>query len=344
MSTTKQTSDFKPLLKALHSIESRLESRGESGVLVARKTQKVFERQKLASHNKVTARQLRGARNVIRGRRRIDQTRIIAARWPEDKMLETTEPTINFILSGQADMRVANYVVHCGPGDAILIPAGMPTSDGSLPNYVDVTPQSACDVLLLSPGLAAKLGLECEISHSRGEKHLAGNVDERCWMKNLPVAQLYFMLCAELENRGNSKSTFHLLMLLLIQLQQEIKAGNAMVGWPFSTSSVPDIKQELIHHAIKYINEHLGEPLTIDVVAREMGVSRSILTREFRRAAKDTFKNYLTKQRMKLAEVLLKEANLPVSTVSKRVGLSPDRLRVLFQQKYQCSPDEFRHT
>jgi transcriptional regulator GlxA family with amidase domain len=171
---------------------------------------------------------------------------------------------------------------------------------------------------------------------------MLGSVDERCWLKNLAISQLYMMLCEELERHGNTKSTFHILVALLVQLQREINAGNAMVGWPFASNTAPQPGARLLGRAMKYINDHLEEHLTIDIVAHQVGVSRSVLTREFRENAKSTFTHYLIAQRMKRAETLLTEANIPVNRVSRDVGFSPERLRVLFREKHQCSPDEFR--
>lgn len=344
MGSSNLATDFSPLLKALRQIESRLNIRDETHILVATGEKETFQRQVLASHNRVIERKLLGPRVPVRGRRRINQTRAIEAHWPSDKLHEVTTPCLNFVLNGQADMRIADYSVHCWPGDIILIPAGLPRSDGSAPDYVEVTPASTCDILLFSPGLVAGTGLECSIGHSRGEKHMLGTIDERCWVKNILIAQLYASLCEELEDSGNSRSTYYLLMLLLIHLQKEIESGNAMVGWPFSSVVKPDVEQELIRQALKYINDHLEEQLTIDIVARQIGVSRTIFTREFRRAIGDSFKNYLINQRMKRAEILLKEANLPVNRVSKEVGLSPGRLRGLFRQRHQRTPDEFRRS
>ena len=342
MAALRSTSDFVPLLKALRHVESRLQAEGQSRVLRATQTVEEFKCQELEPHQSITERPLRGPRILVRDRRRVNQSRIEAARWPEEKMHELVIPALNIVLSGQADMRIANYSVKCQPGDVLFIPVGLPRSDGSGPDYVEVTPTSSCDILLFSPGLVSGLGLECSIGHSRGNKHIAGSVDERCWVKNVLIAQLYSSLCEEVSVKGNTKSTFHLLMLLLIELQQEIKDGKAMVGWPFSTLAQPKVEEDLIRRAMKYINDHLEDHLTIDIVAHEVGVSRVILTREFRRATSDTFKKYLINQRIKRAEIFLKEANLPVNRTSAQVGLSPCQLRRLFRERHQCSPDEFR--
>lgn len=343
MNSSKPSSDFAPLLQALQQMEQRLELKGVSRILVAAADVKEFKRQELASHNKIKSHRIVGARVPVQGRYRTDQVRTILAHWPEDHLLEAAVPTLLFVLSGQADIRVANYSVCCWPGDIVLIPAGVPKSDGSVPDYANITPEAFCDIMMFSPGLVYGQGLECSIGHSRGDKHIAPDIDEGCWVKNFLLAQLYTGLNNELQNKGNSRSTYHLLLLLLILLRREVKEGNAIKGWQFLPFPVHPVKQTLIRQAMEYIHNHLEEPLAIDVVARQIGISRTAFTRDFRRETGDTFKNYLTTQRLNYAEVLLREANLPVKRVSALVGLSPGRLRYLFQQKHQCTPDEFRN-
>jgi AraC-like DNA-binding protein len=342
MNTSRSSSDFDPLLKAFRQIESRIELAGKASVLVATNSIETFKQQELAAHHIVTNRELLGECVPVRGRRRLEQSRLITARYPISNLTAVSNPVFKIVLSGQADMRIADYSVRCVPGDIIYIPSGLPMLDGSHTDYIEVTPQSTCDTLLLDPGLVQGIGLECSINHSRGEKRIPGNIDERCWLKDIQISHFYMALCAELRTQGNSKSTFYLLLLLLIQLQREISAGKAFVGWPFATTSPPKAKQKLVNQAMQYIDDHLDESLTIDVVARQMGVSRTILTRAFRKETGDTFKNYLIKHRLDLAKVLLKKANLPVNRVAEQVGLSSGRLRGLFRNKYNCTPDEFR--
>lgn len=338
----KVSSDFEPLLKALRKIVLEIEFDGETRVLMATESAKAFKRQELKAHQEVTKRPLLSERVPIHGRRRIDQPQLCCARWPKDHLRDVTVPAFNIILDGWADMRVSDYSVKCRASDMLLIPPDLPRSDGSLPDYVEVTPTSRCDILQFSPGLVAGFGLECSIGHSRGNKHFMGNVDERCWVKNSLIAQIYAGLCEELINSGNSKSTFYLLLLLLLQFRNEIKAGNAKVGWPFSTATPPHLPDEFINKALSYIQDHLGNHLTLEVVARQVGMSRAVFAKEFRRATGTTFTHYLIDQRMKLAETLLKKVNLPVKVAAAEVGLSTDRLRVLFHQKHGCSPDKFR--
>jgi AraC-like DNA-binding protein/mannose-6-phosphate isomerase-like protein (cupin superfamily) len=339
---TQHISEFATLHKALKKTLLQLEWKNESSVLIGTKTQAQFNRQKLEPHNKVVRRKIEGKRITTRDRRHNDQNRVIAARWPQDHLHEATEPSLYFFLDGKADMRISNYSVQCLPGDIVLIPAGIPQSDGSVPLYVEVTPESSCDLMMFSPGLVSGRGLECSIGHSRGDKYIGGAIDERCWVQNILLANVFAGLCDELQTKGNSKSSHYLLLLLFVLFTREIEEGKALKGWLFSTLSTPHVKKELFRRALEHIQDHFSEPLTIDSVARQIAVSRAVFTRGFQHETGQTFKEYLTVLRLKQAEILLEKTHVPIETISAQVGLSPGRLRGLFRLKHGCSPTDFR--
>jgi len=342
MNTSKSSSDFGPLLKALQQITQWLGNEDGFRILIASHHLREFKSQELAAHNTIIKHQMLGNRVSVRGCRHADQPRKVIARWWEDKLLEAAHPTLHFILQGQADMRAANYSVHCLPGDAIFYPAGIPKSDGSVPDYVNISPDAFCDTLMFSPGELFGQGLECSIAHSRDNKLILNAADEGCWVKNIQIAQLYTGLSDELEAKGNTKIAHQFLSLILALLQREIKDGNASSGWQFSTVPTPQVRQTLIQRAIEYMQANQDQRLTIDGVARHAGMSRTAFTVEFRRETGQSFREYLIDHRLEYAKVLLKDANHTVNRIGELVGLSPGRLRALFHEKFQCSPETFR--
>jgi AraC family transcriptional activator FtrA len=90
------------------------------------------------------------------------------------------------------------------------------------------------------------------------------------------------------------------------------------------------------------MQNHLYISLSIDQVARWVGLSRSTFVKRFREATGETFQEHLTGLRLEQAKVLLSQTNLPVDHISKRIGLSSAQLRNLFHAKHQCTPREFR--
>jgi len=334
--------DFQPLLTNLQRIQLALENGQAPPIMIAARTLSEFKRQELPSQCSATPRKVIGPRVPVLGRLPEGRMRIELARWPNDCMLEGAFPSLLVVISGQADIRVADYIVHCPTGSMLYIPGGIPKMNAARPHYEEITEQSHCDVLMLTPGWVNGEGLECSICHSRGALHEYGNKDESCWVKNGLLAQLFAGFASEAENEGMGKSTFYLLSCILLLLQREIKRGGGFKSWQFVNESADAPSHDPIERALQYIDDHLATPLSIDVVARQVGFSRRAFTERFRTKTGQTFKDYLTEVRLKHASLLLCEANLPVKRVSRLVGLSPGQLRLLFHQRYQCTPGEFR--
>ena len=73
--------------------------------------------------------------------------------------------------------------------------------------------------------------------------------------------------------------------------------------------------------AIDYMTEHVAEPLTLPLVARQIGRSPFSVSHAFRKHLQTTFKNVLTEMRLARAEELLtSEPSLTVAEVAERVG------------------------
>lgn len=83
------------------------------------------------------------------------------------------------------------------------------------------------------------------------------------------------------------------------------------------TFAIPD---PLMQGALGRIRDaaHLG--LNVDVLARELGVSRSVLQRKFRSALKRTVHQEILAAKIKRARELLVKTDLPLATVAERAG------------------------
>ena len=65
--------------------------------------------------------------------------------------------------------------------------------------------------------------------------------------------------------------------------------------------------QELYDYAIRYINENYSQPLSMQSVCDELGISQTYLSRLFRKYSDTTFNAYLTCCRIEAAKTLLRE-------------------------------------
>jgi len=344
MHSSKHKQEFLPLQGALKKIQFWLESAHPPQIMLAAQTMEEFKNQKLPAHCKVTRRKLHGPRVPVRGRRQINEAPSVLANWPGDGLVEGIASTLLVVMSGEADIRLVDYVVHCQAGDIIFIPARLPKLDGSRPHYEKITPEAHCDVLMLHARPSSAGRISGGICHSVGDHHATGSQEEACWVKNLLLAQLFFGLGDELQNMGHRKSTFHLLVSFVLLFQEEIESGRGFNSLVFPSDSSLSNYQDPIQHATEYIQNHLDKPLSIDLVARWVGLSRTVFTERFRHKTDESFKTYLTRMRLERAKVLLCQSNLPVERISESIGLTSCQLRNLFHQALQCTPTEFRRS
>ena len=99
-----------------------------------------------------------------------------------------------------------------------------------------------------------------------------------------------------------------------------------------------------LRRARDLIDRDFGEPLDLDLMAREAGYSRFHFARQFAATYGETPRAYLTRRRIERAKTLLRTANLSVTEVCFLVGFSSlgsfsSRFRELVGQ----SPTEYRN-
>lgn len=93
-----------------------------------------------------------------------------------------------------------------------------------------------------------------------------------------------------------------------------------------------------------YIDEHLGEPLSLDQLADMVSLSPSYLSRLFKEEVGETFVEYVGRRRMETAARMLSEdENLVLKDVASRVGYSNVQYFITrFRKRYGVSPARYR--
>ena len=78
-------------------------------------------------------------------------------------------------------------------------------------------------------------------------------------------------------------------------------------------------KQALLEKITAYVDEHLGERITLRQVAEHCNVSVSTITQMFQKKTDVTFHGYLTRRRITMAQQLIRQG-LSLEEVQKQVG------------------------
>jgi YesN/AraC family two-component response regulator len=103
--------------------------------------------------------------------------------------------------------------------------------------------------------------------------------------------------------------------------------------------------QELTWKIVHYVNEHFSQPLTLETLAREIGVNKYHLSHLFSEKIGQNFRSYLSGIRLSYACSMLSETNRSVSDIAEESGFESQRtfFRV-FQKKYGTTPLKYRRS
>nr|WP_276536002.1 helix-turn-helix transcriptional regulator [Burkholderia multivorans] len=104
-----------------------------------------------------------------------------------------------------------------------------------------------------------------------------------------------------------------------------------------------DTRDELVRDIQQFLDATLDQPITLDRIAYEFGVSRRTLTRLFRDATGESIVEYQSRQRVRQASLLLQTPGTTVVMAATAVGLnSPSYLARLFRKYDRALPRSFK--
>ncbi|MBQ8315970.1 MAG: helix-turn-helix transcriptional regulator [Lachnospiraceae bacterium] len=92
-----------------------------------------------------------------------------------------------------------------------------------------------------------------------------------------------------------------------------------------------------------YIEHHYMEDITLEEVAAQIGFSKFHFSRLFRQFTDTAFYDYLCARRIKAAETLLLDPNLPITEIALQSGFaSISTFNRVFKKFKECTPTEFK--
>jgi AraC family transcriptional regulator, transcriptional activator FtrA len=102
---------------------------------------------------------------------------------------------------------------------------------------------------------------------------------------------------------------------------------------------------DLFAETMAWVQENLGEPVTVEDLAGRSAMSRRTFARRFVATTGTTPYQWLLRQRLRLAQRLLETSDLPIDSVAQKSGFSTAaNLRKHFSRVVRTSPQGYRHT
>jgi len=262
--------------------------------------------------------------------------------WPEDHLIAATHPKLLCVLDGVADIRFSDYSLLVPKSTFVLVPSGVPNSDG-VPSYISKDNSNAsCEICFMRP-----IGDELHfwITHSDNKRNTTwqwGNV----LFLNQRLNLFLRLLNEELSARATAEPSLspHLLRLLIAGLRREAKSGEYLV---FGQEEHPSWKMQVaadpIEQAQDYMDAHYGSSITLENLAYAVGMSRTSLAQRFKQQTGKTVVEYLTERRLAKARELLGRSEWTVAAISKLVGFhSQTYFHQLFRRHEGCTPQQYR--
>lgn len=318
------------------------ERSGNERLLLARKSRHDL---KLPAGVGVSSAQVRGSRKAVRGPRHThDSSSLQTARWPEDGLETLRVPMLWCVLSGHADFRLGEYVLHCDAGHFLVIPPDVPHVYGArVALEGENRRRGSCDLLMLSP---RGRQLHCQVARSRGEEFQSACEGENLFVPAESLIDYLDHIVVELHsNRNDAARIAHALLLAFwLTLQRELQEGQYQhLGSPAHRGSTPSAGYDAMVHAREHMQSHLHENLTLEGVAQTVYMSRTQFALRFKAQTGQTFVEFLTAQRLQQAQLFLLETNWTIPYISRAVGFrSPSYFHRVFKRTTGMSPIEFR--
>jgi AraC-like DNA-binding protein len=101
--------------------------------------------------------------------------------------------------------------------------------------------------------------------------------------------------------------------------------------------------EQMIDKVTAFMHDNYHQDISQDQCARNFGVSRTHLSKLFKKFKHIGFSDYLTQIRVEKAKDLLRETDFPVSDISEKVGyLHPQNFIRVFKKMEGITPGQFR--
>lgn len=102
-------------------------------------------------------------------------------------------------------------------------------------------------------------------------------------------------------------------------------------------------KYRALRRITEFVNENFSEPITLDMIANETGLSRYYISHLFKELMNTTFIGYLNELRLSRAAMLLTTTDIPVIEIAGMSGFNNiSNFNRAFKMYYDTTPSKYR--
>lgn len=102
-------------------------------------------------------------------------------------------------------------------------------------------------------------------------------------------------------------------------------------------------KNDLIYQTVSYIAGHFKEKLSLDIMAKDLAVSKYALSRVFSGTFHSNFNQYVNEQRLNYVSTLLECTDQSITDICMDAGFESQRtFNRVFQERYKMTPRDYR--
>ena len=99
----------------------------------------------------------------------------------------------------------------------------------------------------------------------------------------------------------------------------------------------------MVYQTVSYIAKNFKEAITLDGMAKDLGVSKYRLSRVFSATFHKNFNQYVNEQRLNYVVSMLENTNQSITEIALDAGFQSLRtFKRTFQEVYKVSPREYR--
>ncbi|MDF2938696.1 MAG: AraC family transcriptional regulator [Paenibacillaceae bacterium] len=244
-----------------------------------------------------------------------------------------TEFELYYLFSGERNYFIKDSVHQIQPGDVVLIDSNAlhKTSQRGEPNHERI-------VLYYTPSFLAGFSqMEQELllaSFSHSSPLLKLNLQEKLQVESLLLAMLNELVEQPL---GYSVRVRNIAIELLLLSARHIQKKAP------PPEEEPSPVQRKMTDVVRHINLHYGSSLQLEEIARQFYISKSHLSRIFKKVTGFGFAEYVNITRVKEAERLLRDTDASVTQVAEQCGFeSLTHFGKVFKALSGLSPRDYR--